>query len=387
MNGRTPRVISSRIRRFLKPFLSGLSRGVSRLVGELFSGMLASNSCLLSEIGRRIEDGTTLPHREKRFSRGLDQRGWWQEALQRRVLERGVGQVGAEDLIAVDLSDLSKPYARKMEYLDTVRDGSKKTITPGYWLYEAWHLDASGQPLPLQLFPYSTKDPQFISENQEWLNGLWPLMAALDGKGILMIDRGGDRWKLMKELLKKPQCWIIRQRGDRDLVGPGNVQKRVIAWATEALAQKSEPQAIRVRLPKSPTPLWLVVAPPRRRRGEETPFMLLCHVPWKRHIAKRALEAYRKRWRCEDAIRATKQGIGLETFLVRSMLRIDRIVLVALLVMRFVSERLLGEPAWTKRLIDRDERFPKPIKVYLSSALGAIRRRASPPYKLVWVPP
>jgi len=179
VNGGTPRVISSRIRRFLKPFVGGLSKGVSRLVGEVFTGMLASNSCLLSEIGRRIEDGTTLPHREKRFSRGLDQRGWWQEALQHRVLERGARQVGREDLIAVDLSDLSKPYARKMEYLDTVRDGSRKTIGPGYWLYEAWHLDASGQPLPLQLFPYSTKHPQFVSENQEWLNGLWPLMEAL----------------------------------------------------------------------------------------------------------------------------------------------------------------------------------------------------------------
>jgi hypothetical protein len=347
--------------------------------------MLASNSCLLSEIGRRIEDGTTLRHREKRFSRGLDQRGWWEEALQRRVLERGVGQVGAEDLIAVDLSDLSKPYARKMEYLDTVRDGSRKTIGRGYWLYEAWHIDKWGQPLPLQLFPYSTKHPQFISENQEWLGGLWPLMAALDGKGILMIDRGGDRWKLMKELLKKPQWWVIRQRGDRDLVGPGGVKRRVIAWAMEALERRNAPQAMRVRLPKSPTPLWLVVAPPRSDQGG--PFMLLCHVPWKRDIARRALEAYRKRWLCEDAIRATKQGIGLETFRVRSMLRIERIVLIALLVMRFVAERLLGEPAWTKRLIARDERFPKPIKVYLSSALGAIRRRVSPPCKLLWVPP
>ena len=285
--------------------------------------------------------------------------------------------MGREDLIAVDLSDLSKPYARKMEYLDTVRDGSKKTITRGCRLYEAWHLDGSGQPLPLQLFPYSTKDPQFISENQEWLNGLWPLMAALTGKGILLIDRGGDRWTLMKELLKQPPWWIIRQQGDRHGVGPGNVGKRVIEWAREALTRKHATQAIRVRLPMSPTPLWLVVAPPLR--DGEDPLMLLCRAPWKRNIAKRAVKAYRKRWQCEDAIRATIQGIGLETFLVRSMLRIERIVLIALLVMRFAAERLLREPSWTKRPIDQDERFPKPIKVHLSSVLGAIRRKVSPP--------
>ena len=103
MGGRTPRVVSSRISRFLKPFLSGVSGGASRLVGELFSGMLVSGSGLLSRIGRCIADGTTLPHREKRFSRGLDQRGWWQEAIGNRVLERGVARVGAEDLIVVDL--------------------------------------------------------------------------------------------------------------------------------------------------------------------------------------------------------------------------------------------------------------------------------------------
>jgi len=369
---------------FLKPFLGDLSAGVSRLVGELFGGMLLSGSCLLSEIGRRVQDETTLPHREKRFSRGLDRRGWWQEALRRRVLVCGVRHVGREDLIAVDLSDLAKPYARKMEYLDTVRDGSRKTIGPGYWLYEAWHIDGSGQPLPLQWFPYSTKAPQFISENQEWLNGLWDLMDALGGKGIFMIDRGGDRWTLMRELLKRPQGWIIRQTGDRDLVGPGKVNKRAIAWAGEALKRKNAPQAIRVRLPRSPTPLWLVVAPPGPR--EKRPFMLLCRVPWNRQIACRALRAYRRRWRAEDGIRALKQGLGVEKFLVRSMRRIDRLILIALLVMRFVAERLLHEELRTRRLLDSDERFPRKIKVYLSPVLRAIQRKISPPCKLVWDP-
>ena len=376
--------ISSRMGEFLKPLMRDLSGGVFRLVGELFGGMLISGSCLLSEIGRRIRDETTLPHREKRFSRGLDRRGWWQDALRHRLLGRGVRQVGREDLIAVDLSDLSKPYARKLEYLDTVRDGSRKTIGPGYWLYEAWHIDRWGQPLPLQMFPYSTKDPQFISENQEWLNGLWDLMDALGGKGIVMIDRGGDRWNLMKELLKRPQWWIIRQTGDRDLVGSGKVKKRAIEWAREALERKRAAQAIRVRLPKSPTPLWLVVAPPSPR--EKRPFMLLCRVPWKRDIARRALRAYRRRWRAEDGIRASKQGLGLEKFLVRSMRRIDRLILIALLVMRFVAERLRHETQRTQRLLDSDERFPRKIKVYLSPVLAAIRRKVSPPYKLVWDP-
>jgi len=379
-----PRLVSSRMRGFLKPFLEGLSGGASRLVGELFVGMLASGSSLLIRVGRCIADGTTLPHREKRFSRGLDHGGWWQDALRYRVLESAARAVGKHDLIAVDISDLSKPYARKMEYLDTVYDGSRKTVGAGYWLYEAWHIDGSGQPLPLQLVVFSTKDPLFVSENEEWFCGLWDLVTTLGGKGILLIDRGADRWKLMKELLALPQWWIIRQRGDRHLVGPGGVRRSALEWARERLGEGGAPQAIRVRLPGSPTPLWLVVAPAASRG--ESPFMLLCRVPWKREIARRGLEAYRRRWRCEDAMRALKQGVALETFLVRSMRRIDRLILVALLVMRFAAERLLRKGPETRRLLARDERFPRKIKVYLSPVLAAIRRHLAPSGKLAWAP-
>lgn len=384
MSQRTYQSISSRTRRFLEPFLRDLSSGPARLVGELFQGMLASGRSLLSEIGRYICDGTTLPHREKRFSRGLDRPGWWQDAVRHRLLERGARGVRGHDLIAVDISDLSKPYARKLEHLDWVRDGSRKTLTPGYWLYEAWHIDRSGQPLPLQLFPYSTRDPQFISENQEWLSGLWDLMDALEGKGILMMDRGADRWKLMRELLRRPRWWIIRQRGDRHLIGPGGVRKRAGRWACELLEGRQLPQAIRVRLPRSPTPLWLVVSPARSK--DEGPLMLLCRLPWTRSVVHRVLDAYRRRWRAEDAIRAIKQGLAIEKFLVRSMRRIERLVLVALLVMRFVAERLAREPRWAHGVLARDERFPRRIKVYLSPILHAIRRGLSPPRKIVWEP-
>jgi len=35
---------------------------VTRLVGELFAGMPAAGGTLLSEVGRRIKDETTLAH-------------------------------------------------------------------------------------------------------------------------------------------------------------------------------------------------------------------------------------------------------------------------------------------------------------------------------------
>ena len=42
-------------------------------------------------------------------------------------------RVGRETLLVVDLTDVIKPYARKMEYLAQVRDGSAKKLENGYW--------------------------------------------------------------------------------------------------------------------------------------------------------------------------------------------------------------------------------------------------------------
>jgi hypothetical protein len=375
--------ISARAKRFLKPFLQDLSGSAQRLVGELFQGMLASGRCLLSEIGRQIEDHTTLPHREKRFSRGLNHPGWWEEALCRRLLQHGAAQVGREDLVAVDLSDLAKPYARRMEYLDRIRDASRNTFTLGYWLYEAWHVDGHGQPRPLQLRPYSTQHPEFVSENQEWLSGLWDLMDALEGRGILLLDRGADRWRLLEELLKRPQAWIVRQTGRRDLIGPGGVKQRAQAWA-RAVASPARPQAIEVRLPQDGRRLYLVVGP--ARAGQSEPLILLCRLPWKREIARRAVQAYRRRWRAEDGIRALKQGLGIEGFLVRSMRRIERLMLVALLVLRFGAECLARAGGWTRRLLAADQRFARPLRVYLGAVVAALRRRCQRLPRVVWNP-
>ena len=38
--------------------------------------------------------------------------------------------------IILDLSDLGKPLAKKMDYLATVRDGSTGKLVNGYWLVE-----------------------------------------------------------------------------------------------------------------------------------------------------------------------------------------------------------------------------------------------------------
>jgi len=58
-------------------------------------------------------------------------------------------------LFILDLSDLAKPYAKKMENLVFVRDGDKGCLIPGYWCMEIYCLDKDDIIWPVIIWPYS----------------------------------------------------------------------------------------------------------------------------------------------------------------------------------------------------------------------------------------
>ncbi len=90
--------------------------------------------------------------------------------------------------------------------------------------------------------------------------------------------------------------------------------------------------------------LHLVVCrvPALGRRGE---WWLLTSLPVRgREEAARVVEAYRRRWEVERFFRLLKRGLGLETFQVRGLARIRKVVavLLGLAVFLWEVERLGG---------------------------------------------
>jgi len=55
----------------------------------------------------------------------------------------------------LDLSDLAKPLAKKMDYLATVRDGSTGQLVNGYWLVELYASVSRKNPVSILLEPFS----------------------------------------------------------------------------------------------------------------------------------------------------------------------------------------------------------------------------------------
>ncbi|MDA8406397.1 MAG: hypothetical protein M0T73_06020 [Deltaproteobacteria bacterium] len=141
------------------------------------------------------------------------------------VLTQGATLVKRDMLLILDPTDITKKYARKMECLAKVRDGSAKEIGLGYWIDTVVAADAnSSEIVPLVHSLYSQDASDFVSENRELINVIEKVYTATDSRRVFVLDRGGDRDALYRRLLKKetPLRLIIHQRGDRHvLAGSG----------------------------------------------------------------------------------------------------------------------------------------------------------------------
>jgi len=107
-------------------------------------------------------------------------------------------------VIAIDPGDIRKRYARKMEFLGKVYDGSEHEVGDGYPLCKAVAADIeSKKVIPLYCEAYSLLSEDARSENSQILKAIDTIFKHIGDKGIHLsacghaqagaIDRGGDR--------------------------------------------------------------------------------------------------------------------------------------------------------------------------------------------------
>lgn len=234
--------------------------------------------------------------------------------------------VGKETLLILDPSDIRKKYAKKMQYLGSVHDGSENELGIGYWTCNvvATTVDSSTiVPLVGQL--YSTKAPGHVSENHEILRVMDMVAAATRKRGLWVIDRGGDRKNLMMPMLKNQYRFLIRLIGHRYLSYAGKevlaadlAQSCPMLYAETVVKVDEGREKIyhlefgyrKVKLSGRPEELGLLVV---GGFGVE-PMMLLTTEPVRksRKVLWRLLRSYIRRWAIEETIRYIKQSYELE---------------------------------------------------------------------------
>lgn len=212
---------------------AGLCRPARRFVAEALYGIAARQSVRLTEIGRALEEPIALAKTETRLSRNLG-RPELCDHVGRAVLREGSRKVGARTLLILDVSDIAKPYAEKMAYLARVRDGSTGAIADGYWLCQVIAVENEDTAIvPLMSVLHAQAAPDFVSENAEVKAAMAAVSEACAGRGIWIIDRGGDRGELYADLLAAGRSFVVRQKGDRHLLR---------GWRTIETAQLAVPR-------------------------------------------------------------------------------------------------------------------------------------------------
>jgi len=213
--------LRSKINNFSGYVSMSLDKTAQRFVEEAVYGIIYSQSVMLTEIGRSIESNIALKKIGERFCRQLKKIGIW-GPIHEQILIDASQRVKKDTLLILGLSDIYKKYAKEMEHLAKVRDGSDGgQIVNGYWTAHAVgaNLNENG-PLPLYQELYSQEAPDFKSENSQMIKAIDMTSPYCQNKGIWVIDRGGDRNVLFDYLLHQdcPKRSIVRLVGNRNLI-------------------------------------------------------------------------------------------------------------------------------------------------------------------------
>jgi hypothetical protein len=335
--------LKAQLTKFCSELCTGLSRPLEKFVGQMLFGIQASQDVKLSNIARSLQEEIPLIKTEDRLSRNLKAIELEAEVTL-QLARMGSRRVEANTVLCLDLSDIRKEYAQKMEHLASVRDGSTGEVHAGYWLCHIKGAEVNGSEIiPLYQKLYSTEAQAFLSENAEVLAGVDLLRAHTQGRGIWALDRGGDRKKLLEPLLDRRERFVIRSTGKRFMIDRKHIKRSVTELGTQCrlryqariIKVQGGHEKIydlrygveRIRLVGRDEPLHLVVV---AGFGEE-PILLLTNALDGARDSQSLwwiAQIYLTRWKVEETFRFLKQSYNLEDIRVMKYQRLKNLVLL-----------------------------------------------------------
>ena len=270
-------------------------------------GMLASESCLLTDIVDQLHEDSKKVNSVERLTRHLN-KGVPSVAL-KSYLSMIRKWAPEKPVIHIDDSDVIKPDGYKFESLGIVRDGSKSTGTrsvyqKGYHVTEACVLTANNHPVSIFSRIHSSAEKSFTSINDITFDAM-ERGASLFGKATFAMDRGYDDNKMFLKLDELKQDYVIRVKSNRKLLlhnkwvtaselcnrRKGKIKMKLIYKGKEHDAYLSH---VKVQITASRKNVYLVLV----YGITEHPMMLITNkeIKSKEDVMKTAL-TYFSRWR------------------------------------------------------------------------------------------
>jgi hypothetical protein len=370
--------ISSNLHNFLKKIDKNLSVPDKKFLRDGLIGLIRCGKPIVCQMARHLPNQRTkFLSRLDRLEAHLGKDNKFNRNIKAELPEFWLPFIQDDTPIILDLSDIAKPFAKKMDYLATVRDGSTGELVNGYWLVELYASLSRKNPVPVLLEPFSHEEPYSPGQNPVVLAAVNKIFELTDNRGVLVVDRGFDGWVMFEDWLDNKYHFVARLVGNRHLLqfysGSGQWQPiRADQLADQTptghrfhkLVKRHGKPAFRitqigwlkVRLPGRDEDLTLVVS---RLAGVDKPMMLLTNLPVENlKDAKRVLRFYIRRWECEEGIRFLKNQVNLERIRTFRWSAICRLVLLAVLVMIYLGWLVEEHPNICDRLVYLSQPLP-----------------------------
>ena len=324
-----------------------LSKPDKKFTVDMTYGMLASESCLLTDIVDQLHEPAKKVNSVERLTRHLNN-GIPADA-QRSYLSMVRKWVSSEPVIHIDDSDVIKPDGYKFQDLGLVRDGSKSTekknvYEKGYHVTEACVITSSNHPVSIFSKIHSSIEKDFTSVNDITFAAM-ERGCQLFGKATFVMDRGYDDNKMFLKLDALEQDYVIRLTSKRKLFFHNkwvpatqlrNQRKGKIKTPVfyKGKAREAYLSHIKVQITASRKDIYLVLV----YGITEHPMMLATNKEIKsKDDVIRIARLYFSRWRIEEYFRCKKQVFQFENFRIRKLKAINALNFFITLCMAFLA--------------------------------------------------
>ncbi|MDR2546485.1 MAG: transposase, partial [Lachnospiraceae bacterium] len=189
-----------------------------KFITDMIYGLLAAESCKLSDISdalhEKIKKKNTIERLSKNLAKGVPMEAW-------KFYLHMIKKWEDNPVIHIDDTDVSKEYGKKFEAIGRVRDGSasgnKNIYKNGYYITEGTVLTKSFHPISFFSKVHSSHEKDYISANAITFAAI-ERGAKLFKKAMFVMDRGYDDNKMFLMLDKLGQHYIIRLTRNRKLL-------------------------------------------------------------------------------------------------------------------------------------------------------------------------
>ena len=324
-----------------------LSKPEKKFTADITYGILASGSCLLTDVVDKLHEPSKKINVVDRLSKHLDKGTPASAAAS--YLQQVRNWVPADPVIHIDDSDVVKPDGYKFESLGIVRDGSESTSTKnvykkGYHVTEACVLTTSNHPVSIFSKIHSSAEKGYKSANVITFEAM-EQGAALFKRATFCMDRGYDDNKMFLKLDDLEQDYVIRLTSKRKLLyhnkwtpatelrdrRKGKIKTSVFYRGKEHEAYLSH---VRVQITASRKDIYLVLV----YGITEHPMMLATNKEIKsKEDVLRVARIYFSRWKIEEYFRCKKQMFQFENFRVRKLHAINALNFYITVCMAFLA--------------------------------------------------